>query len=89
MLTRCNLPGTKYYKNYGGRGIRVCLRWRRFLNFLADMGRRPSPKHSIDRRNNDGNYTPKNCRWATRSEQNSNRRSKAVAAEHGAAMKDE
>lgn len=69
MLSRCTNPNSTYYKNYGGRGIGVCLRWHLFENFLADMGRRPSPIHSIDRINNDGNYEITNCRWVTRKEQ--------------------
>lgn len=72
---RCSAPRCKDYKDYGGRGIRVCDRWlNSFENFLADMGRKPSPKHSIDRADNDGNYEPGNCRWATPSEQSKNRR---------------
>lgn len=59
---------------YHGRGIKVCSRWASYQNFLADMGRKPSPKHSLDRINNDGNYAPDNCRWATASEQSKNRR---------------
>jgi len=75
MAQRCENPNTRGFKNYGGRGITVCVRWRRsFANFLADMGPRPSPFHSIDRINNDGNYTPKNCRWATKSQQRRNQR---------------
>lgn len=75
MKHRCHNPTNHKYRDYGGRGIRVCARWRRsFAAFLADMGERPSPTHSLDRIDNDGNYTPKNCRWATRIEQGRNTR---------------
>jgi hypothetical protein len=74
LRSRCNNPKVKQYDDYGGRGISVCERWDDYANFLADMGRRPSPAHSIDRRDNDGNYEPSNCRWATKEEQMQNRR---------------
>ena len=73
MLQRCYNPKNPCYKNYGGRGIIVCDRWKEFVNFLADMGERPAGM-SLDRINNDGNYEPGNCRWATRKQQSQNRR---------------
>lgn len=82
MLTRCSNPKQKSYKNYGGRGITVCERWSGndgFQNFLADMGARPSERHTIDRINNNGNYEPSNCRWATPKEQGRNKRSTRYA----------
>lgn len=74
MQQRCHNPNDTGYPNYGARGISVCERWRSdFRNFLFDMGKRPSRKHSIDRfPNRDGNYEPENCRWATSTEQTRN-----------------
>lgn len=75
MKTRCYNPRIAGYKDYGGRGIIVCERWKySFENFLADMGERTSKELSIERINNDGNYEPGNCRWATRLHQNRNSR---------------
>jgi hypothetical protein len=76
MIQRCYYKGHKNYGLYGGRGIVVCERWRTsFPNFLADMGAKPTSKHSLDRfPNQSGNYEPANCRWATMAEQANNKR---------------
>lgn len=73
MKTRCSNPKCDRFANYGGRGIKVCERWNDFRNFLTDMGEKPSPKHSLDRIDTNGDYTPENCRWATMEQQYSNR----------------
>lgn len=73
MLSRCSNSKLKAYKYYGARGIKVCESWLKFENFLNDMGSKPDGL-SIDRINNDGNYEPSNCRWATNKEQLINRR---------------
>jgi len=79
MKSRCSNAGVKAYKYYGGRGITVCARWwNSFENFLADMGERPEGL-TIDRIDNDGNYEPDNCHWATRQEQRANQRSGRAA----------
>jgi hypothetical protein len=84
---RCYNARTVGYKNYGGRGITVCDSWLHdFAAFLADMGERPTPFHSIERVNNDGNYEPSNCRWGTRIEQNNNKRNNARLVVNGETM---
>jgi hypothetical protein len=75
MRKRCENPHCTSYRDYGGRGIKVCARWHTFGNFLADMGVRPSLKHEITRIDNDGNYTPENVAWSDDArQQNINRR---------------
>lgn len=79
MVNRCRNQNCPAYENYGGRGIKVCDRWLDFANFLSDVGERPSMKHSIDRfPDNNGNYEPGNCRWATSSQQARNTRANHI-----------
>ena len=77
MKQRCNNPKNKKYPLYGGRGIMVCARWvekgKGYINFIQDMGPRPSPQHSIGRIDNDSNYEPSNCRWELPEEQSYNK----------------
>jgi hypothetical protein len=83
MISRCENPNESGYHNYGGRGIRVCESWRTdFSAFFSDMGAKP-PGKSLDRIDNNGNYEPSNCRWATRKEQNRNRRNNVFITHNG------
>lgn len=72
MINRCTNPNNQDYSRYGGRGIKVCERWQKFDNFLADMGQKPTPKHTIERNDGNKDYEPSNCRWATQREQTRN-----------------
>ena len=90
MIRRCYAETDKYYHNQGGRGIRVCERWlenqenaQAFWNFVSDMGDKPTPAHSLDRTDNNGDYTPNNCRWASRAEQQRNRKNNIVIEFNG------
>jgi len=86
MRSRCENNSIPAFSRYGGRGIKVCDRWFTFQNFLDDMGEPPTSKHSIERRNNDGDYEPSNCRWATPTEQNNNKRSNHLLTHQGLTM---
>ncbi|TNC14914.1 hypothetical protein FF100_04885 [Methylobacterium terricola] len=86
MLSRCRNPQGKQFADYGGRGITVCERWSDFSNFLADMGRRPSQNHTIERQNNDKGYEPDNCAWVTKAAQARNKRSNVIVEYRGETM---
>ena len=87
MIQRCENPNHDGYKHYGGRGISICKKWREsFEAFFADMGESPTNRHSIDRIDSDGDYTPSNCRWATAREQNGNRRTAIQITHDGRTM---
>lgn len=82
MRSRCGNPKNKDFPDYGGRGVSVCKQWQEsYASFIQDMGVRPSPKHTLERDDVNGNYTPDNCRWATWAEQRRNTR--AYIAKHG------
>lgn len=85
MIQRCTNESRESYARYGGRGVSVCEKWRRsFIAFLDDMGERPSSRHSIDRIDNDGDYTPDNCRCATVTEQARNKSNNVLISHNGA-----
>lgn len=87
MIRRCEYPSQRTYKNYGGRGITVCAEWRcDFSAFLRDVGLAPSDKHTVDRVDTNGNYEPGNVRWATRREQDLNRRNTVRIVVDGESM---
>ena len=86
MRARCNNPNHKSFARYGGRGISVCRRWNSFVCFIADVGWRPSNKHSLERKNNHGNYEPSNVIWATRTVQGRNKRNNRLVTFDGQTM---
>jgi hypothetical protein len=83
MIERCTDPSQKHYKLYGGAGIKVCDRWLDIKNFMEDMGKKPTPKHTLDRKDSTKGYFPENCRWATPAEQARNRKSNILVELNG------
>lgn len=86
MNQRCKNQLNVAWKNYGGRGITVCERWNNFALFYADMGPRPTPKHTLERLDNDAGYGPENCSWETRTVQNNNSRNNRLLTIDGKTM---
>lgn len=87
IIRRCEAQSCKSYSDYGGRGISMCHRWRNdFTAFLADMGPRPSPKHSVEREDNNGNYEPGNCVWETPIKQGRNKRNNRILSANGESL---
>lgn len=87
MISRCEKLSDAARKNYGGRGIKVCARWRySFATFIQDMGPRPSKLHSVERKDTNGDYEPKNCYWATMKQQQNNRRNNRKLTHNGRTM---
>jgi hypothetical protein len=83
MKSRCLSPNNQDWNHYGGRGIRICKKWMTFRGFFEDMGPKPSPDMSLDRKNTNGHYSKKNCRWATVQEQRENMRSNVWITRNG------
>ena len=83
MKSRCSDSNVPCWDYYGGRGVKVCKSWESYEEFLADMGRRPSSAHSLDRIDSNGDYIPENCRWATKTEQTRNRRNNRFLSHNG------
>lgn len=86
MVQRCSNPSSKNWHRYGARGIFVCKTWLSYQNFLKDMGRRLSPRHSIERRDNDDGYNPRNCYWADPGTQANNKRSNVILTHNGRSL---
>jgi hypothetical protein len=87
MRERCLSANAHNYARYGGRGITICQRWSTYANFLEDMGRRPTPKHTLERNNNECGYSKDNCVWATRKQQGRNRASRKCSVETATKIK--
>jgi hypothetical protein len=86
MKARCYKPSSAAYYKYGARGITVCERWQTFENFLADMGPKPTPKHTLDRIDGSKGYSPDNCRWASHTEQQRNLKNNVYLEYNGKSM---